>query len=95
MRLRLQQQILSPKHGKKNEKNTENAAEERGPQSGLTEEKFTPAGEGGSGLKASATEEKLGILIGLALKLVSLCNHNLLGLKRLNEDVWVISFVLA
>ena len=60
-----------------------------------TEEKFKPAGEGGSGLKASATEEKLSILIGSALKLVSLCNHNLLGLKRLNEDVWVISFVLA
>ena len=31
----------------------------------------------------------------LALNLVSLCNHNLLGLKRLNEDVCVISFVLA
>ena len=45
--------------------------------------------------QASATEEKLSILIGLALKLVSLCNHNLLGLKRLNEDVWVINFVLG
>ena len=61
----------------------------------LVKKKFTPAGDGGSGRQASATEEKLSILIGLALKLVSLCNHNLLGLKRLNEDVWVISFVLA
>ena len=57
--------------------------------------KIYTRGEGGSGLKASATEEKLSILIGLALKLVSLRNHNLLGLKRLNEDVWVISFELA
>ena len=30
---------------------------------------------------------KLSILIGLALKLISLRSHSLLGLKRLNEDV--------
>ena len=32
-------------------------------------------------------KKKLSILVGLALKLVSLCSHNLLGLKRLNEDL--------
>ena len=31
--------------------------------------------------------KKLSILIGLALKLISLRSHSLLGLKRLNEDV--------
>ena len=38
---------------------------------------------------------KLSILIGLALKLISLRSHSLLGLKRLNEDVKIISFVFA
>ena len=38
----------------------------------LDERMFTPVGEGGSGRKASATEDS--ILVGLALKLASLCS---------------------
>ena len=40
----------------------------------LRKQEFTPEGEGGSGRQASATEN---ILVGLVLKLIFMCNHNL------------------
>ena len=54
---------------------------------------FTPMGEGGSGQKASATEDS--ILVGLALKLVSLCSIISIVEKDLDVLLYFGVFVLV
>ena len=54
---------------------------------------FTPVGEGGSGRKASATEDS--ILVGLAFKLVSLCSIISTAEKDLDVLLYFEVFVLV
>ena len=59
----------------------------------LDERMFTPVGEGGSSRKASATKDS--ILVGLALKLVSLCSIISTVEKDLDVLLYFGVFVLA